>query len=287
MEEDGSPPEEGPKSPMDMTGVKATKPNNSLPPRNSFLIKDILSHKSTQANRQDRDLNRPGRGYDNGDTEDVRSELSDAGEDKDDDDETGEAGSSTSRNSPKGKKSRKARTAFTDHQLQTLEKRFERQKYLSVQDRMELAASLSLSDAQVKCWFQNRRTKWKRQTSVTIELLAEATGNYAAMQRMLQYWSLPTAPPIPYNPAQAQMLQMQELYYRTLQQSRGVNMIPNMSPVLAGPHTGRPLWPPVSVMPMPVTVSSPVNYSAPKGSAMQNGNVEKPASDRSDSASVD
>lgn len=55
------------------------------------------------------------------------------------------------------KKQRKARTAFTDHQLQTLEKSFERQKYLSVQDRMELAAKLSLSDTQVKTWYQNRR----------------------------------------------------------------------------------------------------------------------------------
>ncbi|OTF76650.1 hypothetical protein BLA29_010784 [Euroglyphus maynei] len=48
------------------------------------------------------------------------------------------------------KKQRKARTAFTDHQLQTLEKSFERQKYLSVQDRMELAAKLNLSDTQPK-----------------------------------------------------------------------------------------------------------------------------------------
>lgn len=55
------------------------------------------------------------------------------------------------------KKQRKARTAFTDHQLQTLEKSFERQKYLSVQDRMELAAKLGLSDTQVKTWYQNRR----------------------------------------------------------------------------------------------------------------------------------
>ena len=47
------------------------------------------------------------------------------------------------------KKQRKARTAFTDHQLQTLEKSFERQKYLSVQDRMELANKLGLSDTQV------------------------------------------------------------------------------------------------------------------------------------------
>lgn len=88
------------------------------------------------------------------------------------------------------KKQRKARTAFTDHQLQTLEKSFERQKYLSVQDRMELAAKLSLSDTQVKTWYQNRRTKWKRQTAVGLELLAEA-GNFQAVQRMLQtnpYW---------------------------------------------------------------------------------------------------
>ena len=55
------------------------------------------------------------------------------------------------------KKQRKARTAFTDHQLQTLETTFERQKYLSVQDRMELAAKLRLTNTQVKTWYQNRR----------------------------------------------------------------------------------------------------------------------------------
>lgn len=91
--------------------------------------------------------------------------------------------------SNKAKKPRKARTAFTDHQLNSLEKQFERQKYLSVQDRMELAAKLNLTDTQVKTWYQNRRTKWKRQTAVGLELLAEA-GNYANVQRMMMnpYW---------------------------------------------------------------------------------------------------
>ncbi|EAT39758.1 AAEL008466-PA [Aedes aegypti] len=97
------------------------------------------------------------------------------------------------------KKQRKARTAFTDHQLQTLEKSFERQKYLSVQDRMELANKLGLSDTQVKTWYQNRRTKWKRQTAVGLELLAEA-GNYAAFQRL--YGGPPYLGGWPY-PAQA------------------------------------------------------------------------------------
>lgn len=76
---------------------------------------------------------------------------------KDDDGKGGSANSSSSSMCPSSKKQRKARTAFTDHQLQTLEKSFERQKYLSVQDRMELAAKLSLTDTQVKTWYQNRR----------------------------------------------------------------------------------------------------------------------------------
>ena len=78
------------------------------------------------------------------------------------------------------RKQRKARTAFTDYQLQTLERSFEKQKYLSVQDRQELAAKLNLTDTQVKTWYQNRRTKWKRTTSVGLELLAES-GNLQAL----------------------------------------------------------------------------------------------------------
>ncbi|XP_032581794.1 homeobox protein B-H1 isoform X3 [Drosophila sechellia] len=101
---------------------------------------------------------------------------------KDDDGNSVKSGS-TSDMSGLSKKQRKARTAFTDHQLQTLEKSFERQKYLSVQERQELAHKLDLSDCQVKTWYQNRRTKWKRQTAVGLELLAEA-GNFAAFQRL-------------------------------------------------------------------------------------------------------
>ena len=120
------------------------------------------------------------------DDEDDNDEEDDDNEDSNSENENGDGYS-------KSKKPRKARTAFTDHQLNCLEKSFERQKYLSVQDRMELAARLNLSDTQVKTWYQNRRTKWKRQTAVGLELLAEA-GNFAAVQRMLQqnpYWYHP------------------------------------------------------------------------------------------------
>ena len=55
------------------------------------------------------------------------------------------------------RRQRKARTAFSDAQLQLLEATFEQQKYLSVEERNNLAKRLGLSDTQVKTWFQNRR----------------------------------------------------------------------------------------------------------------------------------
>ncbi|XP_059482891.1 brain-specific homeobox protein homolog [Neocloeon triangulifer] len=69
---------------------------------------------------------------------------------------TGEPGSKHCRR-------RKARTVFSDQQLTGLEKRFEAQRYLSTPERVELAAALSLSETQVKTWFQNRRMKHKKQ----------------------------------------------------------------------------------------------------------------------------
>lgn len=65
--------------------------------------------------------------------------------------------------SGKSKKCRRSRTVFTELQLMGLEKRFEKQKYLSTPDRMELADALNLTQLQVKTWYQNRRMKWKKQ----------------------------------------------------------------------------------------------------------------------------
>ena len=57
---------------------------------------------------------------------------------------------------------RRERTVFTQQQLRAFEKRFENQKYLTTQERYELAGNLGLSALQVKTWFQNRRMKWKK-----------------------------------------------------------------------------------------------------------------------------
>ncbi|XP_060079107.1 homeobox protein ceh-31-like [Ylistrum balloti] len=220
------------------------------PPRRSFFITDILSEghrERTQTFSAFRPLRVPSRYLSShsslnteaiskhnfvnfaslGNTGHADDYRNDTGDDKDDDeddsddastdileDKKDDGSSDQQADSVTGlikpKKPRKARTAFTDHQLNSLEKTFERQKYLSVQDRMELAAKLNLTDTQVKTWYQNRRTKWKRQTAVGLELLAEA-GNYAAVQRLLQtnpYW-------FTYHPQAAGIISnIDALYYR-------------------------------------------------------------------------
>ncbi|TKC41159.1 homeobox protein BarH-like 2 [Monodon monoceros] len=63
---------------------------------------------------------------------------------------------------PRQKKPRRSRTIFTELQLMGLEKKFQKQKYLSTPDRLDLAQSLGLTQLQVKTWYQNRRMKWKK-----------------------------------------------------------------------------------------------------------------------------
>ncbi|CAH8874107.1 unnamed protein product [Trichobilharzia szidati] len=74
------------------------------------------------------------------------------------------------------RKRKKPRTAFTRYQVSTLERKFNQQKYLASTERSELANLLKMTDVQVKTWFQNRRTKWRRQTNEEREAEWKATG---------------------------------------------------------------------------------------------------------------
>ncbi|KAK0402972.1 hypothetical protein QR680_016645 [Steinernema hermaphroditum] len=151
---------------------------------NSFRISDILSSSSRSSDAEKADTSGENEGIESGDLRSPSNESSERLR-SESPNSTCESGSGSG-----SKKARKARTIFTDKQLQELENTFEKQKYLSVQDRMELAKRLGLSDTQVKTWYQNRRTKWKRQSAVGMEFLNDAS-NVSAVQNLLRtpYWS--------------------------------------------------------------------------------------------------
>ncbi|XP_068223403.1 NK1 transcription factor-related protein 2-like [Palaemon carinicauda] len=68
---------------------------------------------------------------------------------------------------------KRPRTAFTASQIKSLEQEFEKNKYLSVSKRLQLSKQLKLTETQIKIWFQNRRTKWKRKYTNDLELMAQ------------------------------------------------------------------------------------------------------------------
>nr|XP_034182234.1 homeobox protein B-H2-like [Osmia lignaria] len=210
-------------------GLERGDASTTMPQRSRFMITDILggaSSKMHQAGLQTQEPpgSPPSTPRDLSVRHQSRTSLSNSNLDEDSDashhdgasvtsnggkEDDPKSSSSGTLSSAQSKKQRKARTAFTDHQLQTLERSFERQKYLSVQDRMELAAKLQLTDTQVKTWYQNRRTKWKRQTMVVFEnnmavaAFQELYGSGAAAVPVHpaagRYWPYPGAHALPTN----------------------------------------------------------------------------------------
>ncbi|KAI6227620.1 Protein CBR-CEH-31 [Aphelenchoides fujianensis] len=156
----------------------------------SFRILDILDAQTHPSNRSTSSGGSE-KANTSGENESAGDE-SDGGGDRSLDERRADGGDSPANagGSQSGKKARKARTIFTDKQLQELEAMFEKHKYLSVQDRMNLAHRMNLTDTQVKTWYQNRRTKWKRQAAVGVDLLQEPS-NLAVIHNLFRtnpYW---------------------------------------------------------------------------------------------------
>ncbi|XP_023216537.1 homeobox protein ceh-30-like [Centruroides sculpturatus] len=170
--------------PADLTVSRRSEGKQAPVHPPSFLICDIIDSEKSNRSVNDADKS-PSVSEDQEKSQFAASEV-----------ENIEQSSRSESPSLKCKKPRKARTAFTDHQLKTLEKSFERQKYLSVQDRMELAAKLNLTDTQVKTWYQNRRTKWKRQAMMGLEVFP---GDNVGLVRFPRLWGPGPSPYWPYS----------------------------------------------------------------------------------------
>ncbi len=68
----------------------------------------------------------------------------------------------------KGKtKKKKARTTFSGSQLYYLEEIFSYTKYLSRIERQKIAIKLRVTPTVIKTWYQNRRTRWKKENPKT------------------------------------------------------------------------------------------------------------------------
>ncbi|KAF0029140.1 ventral anterior homeobox 2 [Scophthalmus maximus] len=98
---------------------------------------------------------------------------------------------------------KRTRTSFTAEQLYRLELEFQRCQYVVGRERTELARQLNLSETQVKVWFQNRRTKQKKDTTKDSDKRSSSTSESLAtcnILRLLEQGRLLAGPGPPPNP---------------------------------------------------------------------------------------
>ncbi|KAJ8952146.1 hypothetical protein NQ318_018482 [Aromia moschata] len=148
-----------PSSPSDQRSPTSSphQPSGLPPSHPAFLDQNYLSMRSKSPYRESDNMVID---------EEVDDEESDYDNDKD---KKMQNANMSPGNSLSNKRKKKTRTVFSRSQVFQLESTFDMKRYLSSSERAGLAASLHLTETQVKIWFQNRRNKWKRQLAAELE----------------------------------------------------------------------------------------------------------------------